>query len=553
MPGRVVSLLLLLAPIWAVLFVEPTLAATGAPPVRTAVMPVDPARSSHYAWEPGLAVFGGSTVWAVGNHCQELDQHGPCQLATTGSLPQPDVTPVWQSSDGGRSYRFVSDALRLPGGVADRPGGLDTDIAVAPVSRPGLPALLYVASSWISSIELAISADGGRSWVVSSLTADGAVERPWLATAGPCDLFLSFHPVTGAFDVASVPVVDRINGCSTYQRAAAGQLTVVPSSSVPVEPASRDVTNTSQDFAKIVASAGVVYQPYLTCDTPLTTDQSCTAPGSAQTLAVAESRDNGASFLDVRLPASGLHANLNDGTWPLSLAANGTGGVAVAVVSGGHVWLWLSRDFGRTWRQRGASVDSGLGWSLASVPSVAFAGNQVVVAWYGSPPVPTGQAQDWSLVVARSFDAGGRFGYTVLPPVLATTPHAVSLADGLYDDFGAAITTGGAVALVYTQSCVGHPATDTRCPPLPPGTGTADVVRSAWLAGPAAASVPAPTRMAGRPTGERAPAASTASALPATGASPGVPVVGLALITLALLLGIGQRDRSRRGRAPGAG
>ena len=85
-------------------------------------------------------------------------------------------------------------------------------------------------------------------------------------------------------------------------------------------------------------------------------------------------------------------------------------------------------------------------------------------------------------MVAISQDGGKRFRITVLPQVLATSPHATSLADGLYDDFGTAFTSAGHVVVAYTASCMGHTPTDRACPgPSPGDTGTQDVIRYAWL------------------------------------------------------------------------
>lgn len=470
--------------------------------VISAPMPRDPNRLNRWAWEPGLALGGDGTIWVAGNHCALIDLHGPCEIDPHQLTFAPDYTPLWSSRDGGRSYRFVADPLKLiesrasPRDAAgalgqDKPGGYDTDVAVAPSGRPGQPPLLYVVSAWEASSTLAISGDGGRTWRVTVLAGAYPIQdRPWLAASGACDLYLEYHLFTGAENVASVPRVDHYDGCSLYDHAIAGNVSGAPLTSTSIEPLSAQVTRGNQAMAKLAVGDGRIYASYEQCDT-FGASLDCDSPGDRQSVHVAISPDRGASFSDVTLPDAGLLGTLDDATWPLAAGADRYGHVAVAAVDTRHVVLWTSSDAGATWRLRPARVDAGLGWQLASVPTVAVRGKTVVVAWYGSPPAPAGQAQRWYLTVARSLDGGRRFAYQRLEPVLATTPHGQSLADGLYDDFGATITRDGAIALAYTQSCIGHSPSDPDCPGLPPGASAiTDVVRSAWIAPAVSAAVP---------------------------------------------------------------
>jgi hypothetical protein len=481
----------------AVIFALTALAAATVAEGRSVVthsMPRDPTRPSRFAWEPGMSRGPDGAIWVVGNHCALVDQHGACEVNPAALGFEPDYTPLWRSTDRGRTYRWVADPLRavesraaLPGPLGalaqDHPGGYDTDVAVAPARRPGRPALVYVVSAWEGSSTLSVSADNGRTWATSSLTGVPVQDRPWLAASGACDLFMQYHPLTGAQDIASVARVDRYDGCALAAHAAAGQTSAAPLSSTLVEPATDEATATNSVMAKIVAIGGRVYVAYLAC-AAAGADSNCDAPGNRQTLHVAVSRDEARTFSDLTLPDAGLHGPLNDGVWPIAMDADPRGDVAVATTDTRHVHLWTSTNAGRSWRLRRSPVDAS-SHGYATVPSVAVRGPRLVVAWYGSGPAARSGPQRWRLVVARSEDRGARFPRHSLEPVLATTAHEEPLGDALYDDFGLLFLPRGEVALSYTQLCDGHPVSDPLCP----GAGAAEqthalVVRSAWLAGP---------------------------------------------------------------------
>lgn len=432
-------------------------------------------------------------IWAIGNHCALVDQHGICEVDPAAPGFEPDYTPLWRSTNGGRTYRWIADPLRAaessahapdgPGKLAqDHPGGYDTDVAVAPVARPGRPALVYAVSAWELGTTLAVSADNGRTWSVSLLTGIPIQDRPWLAASGPCDLYMQYHPLTGAYDIASVARVDRYDGCALADRAALGHGQARASSSTLVEPAIEEVTQTNSVMGKLAAAGGRIYLAYVACDTALA-DSNCSGRGDRQSIHVAISGDAARSFADVPLPGDPGLGPLNDGTWPVALAADASGRVVVARTDTHHVTLWTSSDFGRTWHRRAAPVDAPLRpWGRATVPTVALRGRRVAVTWNDSRSTPAGAPQRWQLAVARSGDSGRSFRISVPPTVLATTPHNELLGSLLYDNNGALFTPGGDLALTYTESCADHPAAEATCPgPAGVQQGTTDVVRSAWL------------------------------------------------------------------------
>jgi hypothetical protein len=435
-------------------------------------------------------------IWVVGNHCALIDQHGACEVDPARPGFEPDYTPLWRSTDHGRSYRWVADPLRAVEWQAappspfvalaqDHPGGYDTDVAAAPVRRPGRAPLIYVVSAWEASSALAVSADNGRTWRTSTLTGVPVQDRPWLATSGACDLYMQYHPLTGSQDVASVARVDHYDGCALAGRLVAGQPAPVPLSSTLVEPATDEATSTNSVMAKLVAIGGRVYLAYLACDTALA-DMNCNAPGDHQTLHLAISRDRARSFTDVTLPDAGLRGPLNDGVWPIAMDADPKGNVAVATTDTRHVRLWTSGDAGHHWHLRRLPVDASP-HGFATVPSIAIRGPRTVIAWYGSPPGTGSSPQRWRLVIARSTDRGTHFARRSLEPVLATTSHGTALGDELYDDFGMLFLPRGEIALSYNQSCDGHPRSEPACPGAAANEQSrALVVRSAFVPAPRA-------------------------------------------------------------------
>jgi hypothetical protein len=473
---------------------------TAMPPgyhVTTGTMPADPAHpGTPWAWEPGMSADPRGWIWAAGNHCFLLDNHlfnseGLCHDPSS-ERPLPTFAPLWVSRDGGRGYTFVADPLRaIRAGELTSPGGEDTDVAVQPAARPGRTPLLYVVSSWGLSATLAISGDDGATWRLAQATGApftaGGMDRPWLAAAGACDLFLQYHPLVGSQNLAAAPRVDHLDGCALFDSAAAGEVAAVPLSSSSIESPAQQA-NGLQVMGKIAATAGRVQVAYVICDNFPETNLNCDSPGDHQSLHLATSADAGASWQDRVLPDAGLHGPLDDGVWPMSLAADaptaaGVATVAIAVTDTHHVHLWTSPDGGQTWRLHPGALDAPLGWTRATVPSVAVRGRRVSVAWYGSAPEAGSAPQQWRLVVARSEDGGATFTLTSLDPVLAITPHDTPLADLLYDDFGALVAPDGATLLTYTQSCADKPPTDRECPGPPAGTAGSgfEVVRHARL------------------------------------------------------------------------
>ena len=75
----------------------------------------------------------------AGNHCALIDQHGVCELDPSQAGFAPDYTPVWRSTNGGRSYRWIADPLKAIESQAsqrDAAGALGQDKPGGYESRP---------------------------------------------------------------------------------------------------------------------------------------------------------------------------------------------------------------------------------------------------------------------------------------------------------------------------------------------------------------------------------------------------------------------------------
>lgn len=418
-------------------------------------------------------------LWAVGDSCGGIVQEGICQVDEADFPRQPAATMLWRSTDGGHQWSFVSDPMRMPLGLTDRPAGYDVDVAVSQPEHRGEPTLLYVVANWVGSFEVAISDNGGRSWSTSVLGGFVGTGRPWLASSGPCSFYVSFDPVTGdTAEVASVPIVARYNGCAIFRDSLAGQSLALPTQVAMVEPVDNEVTHTDDVFSKIRVIGPDLYQAMVVCDVDPLPDPSCNAQGDRETIEVAESTDGGRSFHDVIIGSGAFGVNLDDGTWPLSLAVDRHGLAVLVADTGYSILTFVSHDQARSWR-RIPSVDAGLGWGLAGVASTAATGGTYSVAWYASPPAAPGTEQRWYLATAIVRD-GRAPTLRVLPTELATTDHGTPLEDTLSESFGAEIDAGHAI-FVYVESCSANPGAGSACPEPSTGIGRMLVVRWAWV------------------------------------------------------------------------
>lgn len=408
--------------------------------------------------EPGIAVDGSGTFW-VGSNDMFYDSRA------VGILSGEDV---WKSTDGGQTYQWVASPFGATNNTTG-PAGEDSDIAAATAPNAHGYYNVYAASLWVGSTSVAISQDGGKSWVIDPLGGIPVEDRPWIAADGACTFYVTYHQLP-LFD----PVVNRYDICNLGDLAAG--VTINPTSSTQLF-LNNSVPGLTNDFGKIwvdnAASSRYhhyVYVPMMGCDLngPLQVVQNEeTSSGclNKTELFVGVSTDGGRTFNDYKV-ADG--ANGEEPVWCCNVTTDAAGTVYFVWSDNHNAYLAASSDGGQTW---GAPVQLNKGGAAVYPTAAGGAAGQVKVAFYGTNvtgdsndptamgyPGAPGAAQ-WTVQVASSNNYGKGFGVTtatstVHTGVLCTEGDGCSIANSrdLYDDFGAAISpTSGSLSIAYTS------------------------------------------------------------------------------------------------------
>lgn len=431
-----------------------------------APLPADPETglARNQDGEPGIAADGAGTIW-VGSDVAPYAKNDP--RASSGLLTGEDI---WKSVDGGRTFRWVADPFGSQtlnhGGLA----GEDSDIAAATRRNARGFYNVYAVSLWVGSTSLAFSTDGGNTWTVDPLAGIPAEDRPWVAAAGACSVYVGYHQLP-----TFSPVVNRYDLCRASGTAVGEALNPVSSSSIALA----GYLGLTNAFGKIEVDnaarspyRGSLYVPMANCDLPTpqsyvsAAETSSGCPGKAE-ITIAVSRDGGRTFGDHLVAVSDTGALP---VWPDTVATDAAGTVYLAWFDGRTAFLSVSRDGGVTWaaprRINGAP-------SLAAVyPTVTAGGpGRVSVAWYGTDRYAdsndlkvmgtpnTRGAAVWRVYVASSTDGGEHFTQqAVTGPVhtgvLCTQGDGCAIPDSrnLLDDFGAATSpVTGLVSVAYTS------------------------------------------------------------------------------------------------------
>jgi hypothetical protein len=486
--------------------------------------------------EPGMGVTPTGQFWTASD-IAPYAAHDPRVDPVAGLLSGADI---WTSTDGGRTYRWVSDPFAASENTAGL-AGEDTDLTVAPEKNSKGFYTVYAASLWIGSSSLAWSDDGGKNWSVNPLGGVPAQDRPWLAADGPCTVYVTYHqlpaftPTVSAYDVCSSGNVPIKNGAA---------LDPVNQTALTAS----DLPGLSNSFNKQVVDTSPtskfrhrLYIPMSLCQvqSPIVPDllnnvtASSGCPTGTQYL-VAVSDDGGQTFSyhPVVLDPSG--ATL---VWAATVATDAAGTVYFTWSDNKGSYLDSSTDGGTTWSK---PKQLNLAGSTAVYPTVA-AGNagRVDVAWYGTDRA--GNANDikamgkpslkggalWRVNVARSTDAGKTFAVRTVSDTIhigeLCTSGGGCASDGsrnLLDDFGLAISpTTGLDSAVFTDD-------------QPQGAaGTAFTAYTSEVA-----PVKAAPKTQHRSTSRATTTSAGGSRLAATGGSWQLPALGLAAIAAAALL-----------------
>lgn len=415
--------------------------------------------------EPGIAADGAGTFW-IGSDVAPYAKNDP--RASSGLLTGEDI---WKSANGGRSYQWVADPFGSQtlnhGGLA----GEDSDLAAAVQRNSRGRYNVYAVSLWVGSTSLAVSTDGGNTWTVDPLAGIPAEDRPWVAAAGACTVYVAYHQLP-----TFSPMVNRYDLCRLPQSGLGEALNPVSNSEITFAGTAPGLSNA---FGKIEVDnssrspyRGSVYLPMANCDLPtpnsyvvnLETSSGC--PGKAE-ITVAVSRTGGRTFGD-HLVA--LSDNGEIPVWPDTVATDAAGTVYLAWFDNHDVYLSVSHDGGVTWLPP-RRVNTAP--SLTAVYPTVTAGRtgQVSIAWYGTNragdansakvmglPNARGAAV-WRVYLAQSTDGGQTFRQlsvtgAVHTGELCTQGDGCTVANSrnLLDDFGAATSpTTGLVSISYTS------------------------------------------------------------------------------------------------------
>ena len=517
----------------------PVNAALGAPAAATpsgtswVTKPLPPAAgtglSRNEDGEPGMGVTPTGQFWTASD-VAPYAAHDPRVDPAAGLLSGADI---WTSTDGGRTYRWVSD----PFAAASNTFGLageDTDLAVAPEKNSKGFYTVYAASLWIGSSSLAWSDDGGATWSVNPLGGIPTQDRPWLAADGPCTVYVTYHqlplftPTVSAYDVCSngnVPVstgvtLDPVNSTALTTSDFPGLSNSFNKQAVDTSPTSKYRHHLYVPMSLCQVQSPIV--PDLL--TNATASSGC--PSGTQYL-VAVSSDNGQTFSyhPVVLDPSG--ATL---VWAATVATDAAGTVYFAWSDAKNAYLDVSRDGGATWSKPLKLNPAG---TAAVYPTVAAGrAGRVDVAWYGTDRA--GNANDaktmgkpnaagsalWKVSVARSTNSGSSFTVRTVSGTIhrgeLCTSGGGCASDGsrnLLDDFGLAISpTTGLDSVVFTDD---QPQ------------GAAGTTFTAYATEVAGVKVRRTTHTA---AGSRSPS------LAATGGSLELPITGLVLLGVAAVM-----------------
>jgi hypothetical protein len=460
-------------------------AAARAPAFVTASLPAAPGTglATNHDAEPAIAVAPDGRIWATS--------------LVAGRDPRARGQDVWTSADGARTWRWVAAPFNVPG-QDPLIGGADADIAVAPERNAVGRFNVYAASLWgqvvaglfVGDISLAVSSDGGRTWLLHPLAAEVPVDdRPWLAADGPCRVYLTYHA-----GPTLANVVNTYDLCDAAATVTGLTLMPVNSTRYPalLAPAltGQRATYVTAGFGKTVVDTSArspfrhrVYIPMMDCPRETVPEEIQRAAAVSGDCLNGERAEvfvlvgRGTSWA---LRPVAISPDSEVGIWPVTAATDATGRLYLAWHDNHDSWLQSSADGGTTWsapvrlnpRPSGSAV----------YPTVAASGDgQVVVSWYGANragdandpramglPNQAGSAR-WQLRWARSRDRGRHFGAPatvdrlIHTGVLCTKGDACTIPDSrnLLDDFGVTISPRtGRSTIVYTSDQPGGHGAD---------------------------------------------------------------------------------------------
>lgn len=414
--------------------------------------------------EPGMGVSPAGQYWIA----SDIAPYAADDPRVAGGLLS--GADIWTSTNGGRTYRWVSDPFGVSNGQAGL-AGEDTDLAVAPQKNSKGFYNVYAASLWVGSSSLASSQDGGKTWSVNPLGGLPTQDRPWLAADGPCTVYVVYHqlplftPVLSSYDVCTnggvVPVSNGAALDPVHE-------TTLTSSDFPG--LSNSFNKQTVDAARSSKFRHNIYIPMSLCQVTQFPDLVTNAaapsgcPKGTQYL-VAVSTDRGLTFSYHKVALDKTGATL---VWAATVATDATGTVYFTWSDNKNSYLDVSSDGGKRWS---APKKLNAPGTAAVYPTVAGGRpGRVDVGWYGAnrtgdsndvkkmgKPSTRGSAQ-WAVYLARSTDHGRSFTTRKVTGTIhlgELCTHGSGCGDtnsrNLLDDFGVAISpTTGRDSITYT-------------------------------------------------------------------------------------------------------
>lgn len=419
---------------------------------------------SYSANEPSIAIGGDGRIYI--SSIQNF-------LLTDNSVTQVVVgSPVWRSGDGGSSFQGPARAL----GSARH--GADTDVAVDSSGN------VYQADMWIANSAMALSTDGGQTFVGNEVSlAHAGIDRPWLAYSPYDNILYNYYNGVDGFDVAhTAPLVTP----------AAGLVFPVDVLAVKACPLAQSTCATpGLDTHCLCPPGGIAADPK--------TGEVYITYGSENGVVVASSTDRGLTWTRVAIPGAG---SLGNG-WTVSynfqpIKVDRAGNVYVAwaeaqnpsidtngnvLAHGVAIRFSRSTDHGATWSTP-VTVSTTTGTNVYPALAVGRPGT-VHVGFYGTAatgdPGFVATTDSWDVMVATSTDATDATPlFTTVAAVhgihtgcIGTGPSSgcggTTNGAGLGDFFSMATAPDGTLGIAYTAGGVKAVPTGVSVP-TPVGT-----------------------------------------------------------------------------------
>ena len=415
--------------------------------------------------EPGMGVTPSGQFWIASDiapYAKSDPRVSPVEKLLSGA-------DIWTSTDGGHTYKWISDPFAAQSGTAGL-AGEDTDLAVASAKNSAGYYNVYATSLWIGASGLALSSDGGKTWSFNSLGGKPTQDRPWLAADGACTFYLAYHQLP-----TFTPVLDKYNACTQSEAPTQTGAALDPVNETLLT--ASDFPGLSSSFNKIWVDSSPkskfqhnVYVPMSMCqveqgeDIVVNANSSNCPKGTQYVLAVSTDGGQTFSYHKVALDKTGQTL-----VWAATIGTDAAGNVYYAWSDSKNAYLNISHDGGVTWTK---SKRLNPPHSAAVYPTVAGGkAGRVDIAWYGTnragnsndprvmgKPNTDGSA-DWAVYVDRSTNGGRSFDLrrvtdTIHRGELCT--HGSSCGDknsrNLLDDFGIVISpTTGLDSIAFTD------------------------------------------------------------------------------------------------------